>query len=293
MSPYLTRLPDFLPGPLGGHPIFSYGVMLGIAFMLGWGLTVFLAEKEGYHKDLSGNTLFVAIVGALIGARLFFFFSATDQPLTIGNFLKFAEGGMVAYGGYIGGLVSAWAYMKWKGANFMAFVDIATPTLALGLGIVRIGCFLYGCDYGLIAEGHASLHFPQWDDPGVGEWIRGNAPAFDAHSREGLLYAGIPMASAPVYPTQLIASIFGFALFGALLLFRRLKRFDGQVLMYFLIAYSVFRFVIEFQRGDLNRGVGWFGTPFSTSQLIAIALIVFAAGALYLLGRREKLKENS
>ena len=65
-----------MPGPLAGHPIFSYGVMLGIAFMLGWGLTVFLAEKDGYDSELSGNTLFLAIVRALLGARLFFFLSA-------------------------------------------------------------------------------------------------------------------------------------------------------------------------------------------------------------------------
>lgn len=292
MSPYLARLPDFLPGPLGGHPIFSYGVMLGIAFMLGWGLTVFLAEKEGFDKDVSGNTLFVGIVGALMGARLFFFFSATDQPLTLTNFLKFSEGGMVAYGGYIVGLLSVWGYMRWKGLNFMAFVDIAAPTLALGLGIVRIGCFLYGCDYGVESEASYALHFPQWDDPGVQEWIRGNSPAFDAHSREGLVALGAPVASAGVHPTQLIASLFGFILFGALLLFRRFKKFDGQVLMIFLIAYSVFRFVIEFQRGDLNRGVGWFGTPFSTSQLIALALILLSLGSLYFLGRRTRDTEK-
>ena len=291
MSPYLTKLPEFLPGPLGGHPIFSYGVMLGIAFMLGWGLTVFLAEKDGYDKDVSGNTLFLAIVGSLLGARLFFFFSATEQPLTLANFIRFSDGGMVAYGGYIGGLLSAWGYMRWRKQNFLQFVDIAAPTLALGLGIVRIGCFLYGCDYGVVQDSSIALNFPQWDDPAVTHWIRGNSPAFDSHSHQGIALYGV--ASAPVFPTQLLASLFGFSLFGVLLLYRRFKRFDGQVLMFFLIAYSVFRFGIEFQRGDTNRGVGWFGTPFSTSQLIAILIILFALISIYLLGFRAQKKKRS
>ena len=76
-------------------------------------------------------------------------------------------------------------------SQFSQVVDIAAPTLALGLGIVRIGCFLYGCDYGTVQESSISLHFPQWDDPGVAEWIRGNAPAFDAHMRNGTAIEGV------------------------------------------------------------------------------------------------------
>jgi len=286
MSPYLFRIPEFLPF-IGGRPIFSYGVMLGIAFMLGWSLTLFLAEREGTDRKTGSNALFATIVGSLIGARLFFFLTATEQPLTLTNFLKFSEGGMVAYGGYIGGFLSGWAYLAYKKANFWSFVDCAAPTLALGLGIVRVGCFLYGCDYGVAHDSAFSLHFPMWDNPGVEAWIHGNAPAFDAHARAGLLEPGA-VVSLGVWPTQIVASFAGFLIFGVLLLFRRYKRFHGEVLLVFAVTYSLFRFMIEFFRGDLNRGVGWFGTGMSSSQVIGIAIIVASAIGWWILSKKKE-----
>jgi phosphatidylglycerol:prolipoprotein diacylglycerol transferase len=286
MRPYFFQIPDFIP-LLGGRPLFSYGIMLGIAFFVGWSFTVLLAERDGYDRKLSSNAVFWAIVGALFGARIFFFFTATDDPLTFANFFKFSEGGLVAYGGYIGGILGAWGYMRWKGASFWGFADSAAPQLALGLGIVRVGCFLYGCDYGTRSEGPFALHFPLWDNPDTAQWIRGSAPAFEAHARSGAFDGAHSVASAGVYPTQLYESLAGFAFFGVLLLLRRYRRFEGQALLSFLVLYSIFRFIIEFFRGDEGRGVGWFGLPFSSSQIIAVGVLLWTAGAWVVLRRLD------
>ena len=263
--------------------------MLGIAFMVGWTLCLNLAEKEGYDRKVCGISLVAAIIGSLLGARIFFFWSATSAPLTFENFFAFSDGGMVAYGGYIGGFLFCYTYLKWKKVPFWSFIDCAAPTLGLGLGIVRVGCFLYGCDYGVQQEGLASLHFPVWDDPSSLEWIRGNAPAFDDHMKAGHLHDGA-VTSMGVFPTQLVASLVGFLVFGLLLFYRRYKKFDGEVLLLFVVTYSIFRFSIEFVRGDLSRGVGWFGTALSTSQLLAIILVFVAGVGWYMLSKRPTVK---
>jgi len=287
MRPYIFQLPEFLPWGIGGRPIFAFGVTLAVAFLVGISLTLTLAERDGLDRKLCSNGLFVMLVSSLLGARLAYFLTATTQPLTFGNFIKYGDGGLVAYGGYIAGVLGLWGYMKWKKAPFWTFIDHVAPSVALGFGIGRIGCFLYGCDYGVKTNSWMGVRFPMWDDPGVLPWIRGNSPAFDDQLSE---LGSAAIASHSVLPTQLMASLAGFALFGVLLFFRRYRRFDGQVILLFFMAYSIFRFLIEFVRGDTSRGVGWFGTPFSTSQLIAISLLLCSAAIWVYLVRQNRPK---
>jgi len=279
MKPYLIQLPDWLPGPLSGRPIFSYGVMLGISFMLGWSLCAFIAERERFERKLVSSTLFWVIVASLVGARLFHF-AFDDRGAGSGNllieFFKFSEGGLVAYGGYIGGIVMAWLYLWYKGESFLAFADTAAPAMALGLGFTRIGCFLYGCDYGIASDAPIAAHFPRWEDPGAALYLHGHSPSFEDQLRRGLV--GLDQAAATgVHATQLYESLTGFVLFGALVLLRRHKRFDGQILLAFLVLYGIARFCLEIIRGDADRGVGWLGTGLSTSQIISLALVLLAA----------------
>ncbi len=286
MRPYLIALPDWLPGPLSAHPLFSYGLMLGLGIFLAWGLAAGACRIVGYDARRTSGALFWCVAGGLLGARLFWFASDPAAKLSLLKFLDFTSGGLVAYGGYIGGILGGWAYLRIQKHDFWSFADCTAPSLAIGLGFARLGCFLYGCDYGLPVSKStpAALRFPRWD-LAAPSFANKNPPALDTHMRTHGLAADAAH-SLPVIPVQLLESLVGFAIFAVLLVLRRRKSFDGQTLLQFLLIYGTWRFLIEFARGDVDRGVGVMGTPFSTSQVIALLLFAGVAQLWAFLRRR-------
>lgn len=282
MKPYLFQLPDWLP-LAAGRPIFSYGVMLGISFIVGWSLCVHLSRKDGYDAKVASTAMFVIVVASLLGARLLHFFTSPTAHLTLGNFLKFDEGGLVAYGGIVGGLLGPAAYLGWKKYDVWAYFDNCAPGLALGLGITRIGCFLFGCDYGMRTSSSWAIRFPRWEDPEVTSWIKRSAPAYVDHHQGAI--DSVATFSEHVHPTQLYESMVGFVAFAICLLWRPVKRFHGQIMLVFLGYYAVLRFLLETMRGDADRGDDIVGVGLSTSQLTSV-LMLAAVGFFWFWQRR-------
>ena len=291
MKPYLFQLPDWLP-VAAGRPIFSYGVMLGVSFIIGWSLCVHLCRKDGMDAKVASTGMFVIVLSSLMGARLFHFLADTSaKPLTFANFFKFDEGGLVAYGGILGGLIGIFTYMRVKKYDGWAYWDNAAPGVALGLGITRIGCFLFGCDYGIASTSKWAVRFPRWEDPDVIGWIKGSAPAYTAHysvpTNGGmhLPYDSVALFSHSVHPSQLYESLVGFAGFALCLLWHPAKRFHGQVMLVFMGYYAVARFLLERLRGDADRGDD-VAAGLSTSQLTSLLILAAAAILWWWQGRK-------
>ena len=126
------------------------------------------------------------------------------------------SGGLVAYGGFLGGFAGAAAYMRRRGMSLLAFGDAAAPAVAAGTGLTRVGCYFYGCDFGqrLGTDAPGWLAqlgtFPNWtglDLPLVG------SPAFLHHvDAYGLDTAA--SHALPVNPTELYEALVGFGLLG-------------------------------------------------------------------------------
>lgn len=271
--------PILLTIPLIDLPVYGYGAMLGLSFVCGWCLTAGLAKWCGLDQSKAYMAMFLGITLSLVGARLFHVIATPEQFWTLKKILNIREGGLVAYGGYIVGVGVGALYWKLIKANMWAYLDCLAPGLALGLGLTRLGCFLRGCCYGIRSDSAFSLSFP----PG--------SLVAEQHAARGwdLLENGY---SVPVLPTQLFASSFGFMMFAVLLIYigwakRRRLAFeeakksgvagaakplfhDGYVLMFFMAAYGVFRFLIEFIRNDGGRGVVG---PVSTSQFISLIMV--------------------
>lgn len=274
MHPILVEIPT----PWGAVPIYSYGVMLGVSMILAWFVVMWIGEREwigpskAFDRELLANTFIVTAISALIGARLLYVITNPHEFDTIGDFLALRRGGLVAYGGFLAGFFGALGYLRYRNASLLSFADVAAPTLALGLALTRIGCYLYGCDYGArLGEGAPAWlvslgTFPQWPD--------GNgSPAWSHHVAEYGL-ASDAGHSYPVHPTQIYESLAGFALLGATLVIWRLRTFRGQVLLALAALYGIWRFAIEEVRDDPERG---FVAGFSTSQLISLAIVPVAA----------------
>ncbi|MGI5922055.1 MAG: prolipoprotein diacylglyceryl transferase [Syntrophomonadaceae bacterium] len=237
---------------IGDISIYSWGFMLAIAMVVAiWGVGRLLA-REGYDSGIAIDIVMVMIVAGLVGARSLYIITFEWQnflahPLM---FFAFPSGGLIWYGGFIGGLVGFVIYVWKKGLSFWHMADVLAPFAALGYAIVRLGCFLNGCCFGNITNSKWGVVFH----------------VVDNHLR---------------YPTQLFSSAVNLLLFFILLnLFPR-RKFPGQVFLVYLIGYSIYRFIIEFYRFNVQ-----YYANLSIAQLISIGL--FIAGVMLYIWKRPR-----
>ncbi|MEM7436643.1 MAG: prolipoprotein diacylglyceryl transferase [Myxococcota bacterium] len=270
-----------IPTPWGAIPIYSYGVMLGSSLLFAWYFLMYMGKRvENFNRELLASCFTWTAVGAIVGARLLYVFTNLDSFQSIGQWFDLRSGGLVAYGGFLGGFVTAWLFWRSKNIPLLPFADLAVPTLGSGLMMTRIGCYLYGCDYGrpLGADAPAWLvsagTFPKWESDAFPTFacdstISGS-PAYNHHLS---LYPDEMVdrvASLAVHPTQIYESVAGLALFVLSVWLLLHRRFRGQVLTVVAGLYGLWRFLIEYVRDDPERG---FAFGFSTSQLISLAII--------------------
>jgi phosphatidylglycerol:prolipoprotein diacylglycerol transferase len=275
-------------------PIYSYGVMLGLSLVVGWYLTLTLAERDGLPKETMANCYVFTAVAAIIGSRILYIltnlseFDDANHSFDLAAIFALRRGGLVAYGGFIGGLLGSWAFLYRHKIRLMPWADVAVPSLASGLFITRIGCYLFGCDFGTRLSNKAPGWlqkmgtFPHWSngtlDGGEG------SPAFVRHLEE---YRGSALGaelvrnnhSFPVHPTQIYESLIGLTILGLLIWQRKHIKFRGQVFFLFVFAYGFCRFIIEIFRDDPERGE--YGPVMAEHILIPASLLLFAIAFAY------------
>ncbi|MDJ0763049.1 MAG: prolipoprotein diacylglyceryl transferase [Myxococcota bacterium] len=299
MYPILFKIPVI------DLPIYSYGVMLGLSLVVGWYIVMYLGGRDGFPKQTLVNCYVWTAISAIAGSRILYILTNLNdfQDAGLIDMVNVRKGGLVAYGGFIGGFLGSWIYLKRARIRLLPWADIVVPTLGSGLGITRIGCFLYGCDYGQPIPDHApgwvkaiGVVFPNWQlkfpdiaaqfERGMG-CMQGSfhgAPAFHHHVSMKLVEAHAH-TSALVYPTQLMEILNGWFAFGLALFVRRHTRFRGQAFLAFTAYYGITRALMETLRGDTQRGgIGLL----STSQIIGISTFVVAMVAWIMLSKRAK-----
>lgn len=273
---------------VAGVPIYSYGVMLGTSMIVAWYLVMHLgATREGLSREHMGNAFITTAVFAIVGSRVLYVVTNPDEFSNPVRLFALREGGLVAYGGFLGGLLGSWIYWRIKRVSLLGWADVVAPTLGTGLMLTRIGCYLFGCDFGAPLPESA----PAWlkslgTFPGPNPAVETQANGSPAFVHHVAAYDLSPTASAslPVHPTQLYESLAGLVLFGVAMLVWKRRSFRGQVILVLTMAYGVWRFLIEYVRDDPERGF-YFG--FSTSQLISLALVPFAMLAYMVLKKRQ------
>jgi phosphatidylglycerol---prolipoprotein diacylglyceryl transferase len=263
-------------------PIYSYGAMLCLSLVVGWFLTLGLAERDGLPRETMANCYFITALGALAAARLLYVATNADEFEQLSDLLNIRRGGMVAYGGFLGGFLTSWLYLRSQKLRLLPWADVAVPSLATGLLFTRIGCYLFGCDFGKplseTAPGWLKKigTFPRWAEGTLPEGS--GSPAWIQHIND----RGLPpdaTASLPVHPTQLYESLVGLGLLGLVFLIRRRQRFRGEVFFAFTFAYGVLRFLLEILRDDAERGE--IGPYLSEHVFMLVALLALAAAYGY------------
>lgn len=247
---------------IGSVTIYTYGVFVALSFVAGILLALNIGQKEGIPKGKIHDIAFYIFIAAIAGARLFFILTQleyyTENPLDI---VKVWEGGLVFYGGLLLAVPTLFIYLKKNALPVWKTLDVFAPCLAIGHAIGRIGCFFAGSCYGKPTDLPWGVVF---NDPNTNA-IKG----------------------VPLHPTQLYESFAETGIFIFLMILRRHKVFDGQIMWTYVLSYSVVRFIIEFFRGDRIRGFIY--GDFSIAQ--GISIVLFLVAVVFLLYNRRNKTE--
>ncbi|MGE0708154.1 MAG: prolipoprotein diacylglyceryl transferase [Planctomycetota bacterium] len=261
---------------LFGFPVYGYGAMLGLSCVAGAHLAVYLSVRSGItHKQAWALVMTVIVVG-IVGGRIHDL--AVTGNLSLDELTKVVHSGRTAYGAFLSATLAGVIATRAMGVPFWRFADAAAPTMALGLGLTRIGCFFAGCDYGFQSAAWG-VAFPA------------RSPAWNDQLARGLIEEGAH-ASLPVFPAQLLASLAGFVIFGLCmaLWFRRPRR-SGDVTLLFFGAYGLARAGLEALRDDAGRGTLMGLSTSTTIGLVSAAVALALVLVPFLRDRRPEAGE--
>jgi phosphatidylglycerol---prolipoprotein diacylglyceryl transferase len=250
---------------VGPFTVYTYGVLLAAAYLLGLRLAMLRARTRGLDPTRMLDLGIYIIISALVGAKALLVLVEWDHfTASPREFLSLARSGGVFYGGLILAVSVAFWYIRRHRLPFWQTCDVFAPGIALGHAVGRLGCLAAGCCYGR---------------PTTVAWaITFTNPAAEAN-------VGTPLG-VPLHPTQIYESAAEFLILLLLVATeRRGRAFPGRTFWLYMLLYAISRFIIEFYRGDprgLVLGV------LSTSQFISVVLVPLSLGMLAWLARRPE-----
>ena len=248
---------------IGGFPVYTYGVLLAAAYLLGLQFALVRARARGLDANRVMDLGIWIIISALIGAKLLLvivdFDTFRQDP---GQLVTLMRSGGVFYGGLIAAVVVAIWYLRRHRMPVWTVTDAFAPGIALGHVIGRMGCFFAGCCFGRPTDVPWAVTFT------------------NQYAAENV---GTPL-NIPIHPTQLYEAGAELLILGVLLFTERKGRpFPGRTFWGYLLLYGITRFVIEFYRGDPRGMIG----DLSTSQFVSAILVPLSVVMLVVLSRRS------
>ena len=248
---------------LGPFEVTGYGLMLMVAFLMGGWLIARRLRERQLREDYAADIVAAAVIGGIIGAKLWYV-ALTGDPGAL-----FSRGGLVWYGGFLGGaaavILNGWRLKvpaRWT-------MELAAPALAAAYALGRVGCFLVNDDYGRPTDLPWATRFPEGLPPST---------AGNLHQLFGIPIApGVdPSTVLAVHPTQLYEVVAMLIAFAILWLLRRRGHPVGWLFGLYLVFAGIERFLVEFVRAKDDRFLG----SFTLAQLTSV--IIVALGILLL-----------
>ncbi|MGB7159910.1 MAG: prolipoprotein diacylglyceryl transferase [Tepidisphaeraceae bacterium] len=286
--------------PIFDMPVYGYGLMMVIGFLLAMELAKFLARRSGLDPETFVNAGLIAILTGVIGSRLSHVFENwsefTASPSAWENLKHMANirsGGLTFYGGLLFATPMCILYGVYKKVPLRIGMDIIAPCVMVGLAFGRIGCFLNGCCYG--AECHVpwAVTFPYHSNAYVDQWHAGEIDAppdlvtVDDDGNRSLLDPKLAARSPElkaqvatsrslaVHPAQLYSTFNALLIAAALVAFYTIPHVPGRVFALMFILKGITRFLLEMLRVEPPvMHVGGWGLSFS----MVISLLLIAAG---------------
>ncbi len=263
---------------LGRFKLHSYGLMMFIAFVVGIYIAHRRGKKWGFPEGAVLDICTAIIISGLVGSRLLYIFTHLSEfkGRWLDTFNPFQSDGQIGIAGlvFLGGVILSLATMyvmaRIRKIPMMQVYDVFAPTLPLGVGFGRIGCFLNGCCFGQPTDAWWGIIFPAGECP-----------------------AGSVFPHTAIHPTQLIASASGFIIFAIVLLaekkFRTHNGFSTGLVLFLLGFYRFFNEMIRYH--DESLYIHHYHDGFFTiSQGISLGLMIIGAGVFFI---TRKLQDSN
>ena len=261
---------------LGTITITSFGVMMALSFLTGFWIVRIELLRKGMDEELAGDVLMGAIVGGIVGAKVYYVLLNWPQTVQDPFGMLFSRAGLVWYGGFIGGAIGVSLAIHRRKAPIPVLADVCAPALALAYAVGRMGCFLVGDDYGRPTDSWVGIAFPNGSPPSTAGNLR---RIFGVSIPESVPDTAV----LAVHPTQLYEIGMSLLIFAILWRLRRKPWKAGRLFSLWLALAGVERLIVEFFRAKDDRFFGFL----TLAQLISIGLIVFGAWLFVRLGPAE------
>lgn len=263
MRPFLFHIGSI------GVPAFFFMIM--IAALSGTFYSYYLAKKErGIDPVVMLDFGIIGIIASVIGSRVIHILVENpayylEDPIRV---FYFWQGGFVSLGAFLFTLIGWLVYLRYRKLYTWRYLDLVVRAVPIVIFFVRVGCLCAGCCFGKPTD--SFLHITFHDPAGA---------AGSLHPGEAL------------HPTQIYNMLNAVVMFFVLRFVYVHRRYYGQVLVSFFLYYGVTRFLIEFLRGDTDRGL-WFDDALSSGQIAMIGAFLFGILLHFCLHKREILKES-
>jgi len=236
---------------LGPIPVYTYGVMVSLGFILGYQLLIKWAKQEGVSELAISDLFLILVVTSMTGARITYILSYPEHfRHDWTSVFRVWEGGLTILGGAVLAFICFYLYCRKKNLDIALVLDLFSPAIAFGLIFGRLGCLGFGCCYGIPTDLPWGLTFPNTD---------------------------MLIPPVPRHPTQIYTSLCMIVIFLLLRWFRKKEHVNGTVSIVFLLVYTVYRFIIEMFRQDVASEHYLFGLTLaqSMSLVASVAALVY------------------
>ena len=261
-----------------GIEIAYYGVIIALGMLAGALVAYREAKKTGQKVDDYIDFTLYTLIAAIIGARIYYVIFEWDyysaHPLEIYNL---RAGGLAIYGGVLASALTLFIFTKVKKLKFWLMADTAVQGLIIGQIIGRWGNFFNREAFGGYTDSLFAMQLPVSEAKGITQELIEHLVTID-----GVSYV-------QVHPTFLYEGTWNLLLFIGICLYKRHKKFDGEIFAIYLMGYGVGRFIIEGLRTDqlVIKALG----GIAASQVLSIILIVLAVA--FVIYNRVQLKKRT
>jgi len=239
---------------LGPIAVTGFGLMMMVAFLMsGWAIQMEL-RRRALNEEYAADIVIGAVVGGLIGAKLWYVALTGASP--------FERGGFVWYGGFLGGAAGVILAGVRRRVPLRLTAEVCAPALALGYALGRVGCFLVQDDYGIPTTLPWGMKFPQ----GLPATTVANLSQLHVTFPAG----ADPAAVVAVHPTEIYETAVMLLVFAWLWRHRDHRHATGWLFAVYLVCAALERFLIEFIRAKDDRVLG----AFTVAQATSVALVL-------------------
>lgn len=275
---------------IGNFEIKYYGLIIASGFLLGLLVAMAEAKRTGQNPELYLDYLLCMMLPAIIGARLYYVIFSWDyyrEDLT--RIFKIREGGLAIFGGVIMGILVLYLFSKYRKQSFFKMTDTMAMSLLIGQIMGRWGNFFNREAFGGFTDNLLAMQIPVGYFEKMGRFGEIDSAGLVAKAVD-VTVNGTTLSCVQVHPTFLYESLWNLGVLLIIFLYRKHKKFDGELFAIYLMGYGVGRFWIEGLRTD-QLTIGQ--TGFAVSQILAGVLALGAFIMVVIVRKRIKREQEA